>query len=73
MCGHNVFEGGFGLFGLKGKAFAALPDMFLHLGSHARPEEAVMHEIKHASRLKWPTSSWLSLRATSLCAAGRTN
>ena len=48
MCGHDVFNGAFGLPGFKGKAWAALPDMLFCLRSHVRPEESVMHEIKHA-------------------------
>ena len=48
MCGHDVLEGSFWLPGFESKTWATLPDMLLHLGSHARPEESVMHEIKHA-------------------------
>ena len=28
--------------------WATLPNVLLHLGSHVRPEEPVMHEVKHA-------------------------
>ena len=47
VCGHDVFEGGFGLPCFEGKAWVPLPNVFSCLGSHVRPEEPVMHEIEH--------------------------
>ena len=48
MCGHDVFEGGLWLPGFEGKTQVTLPKVFLSLGSHARPEESIMPEVKHA-------------------------
>ena len=47
MCGHDVFEGGLWLPGFEGKTLVTLPEVLLSLGSHARPEEPIMHEVKH--------------------------
>ena len=44
----QYFQGGFGLLSFEGKAWMALSDMILCLGSHVRPKELVMHEVKHA-------------------------
>ena len=41
MCGNDVFEGSFWLPGFESKTWATLPNMLLHLGSHAKPEELV--------------------------------
>ena len=48
MCGHNVFEGGLWLAGFEGKTQVTLPKVLFCLGSHVRPEEPIMHEVKHA-------------------------
>ena len=42
---HNVLYWGFWLLGLKGKAWEALGDVLLYLGSHLGPVEPVTHEI----------------------------
>ena len=47
MCGHDVFQRGLGLLSFEGMAWMTLSNMFLYLGSHARPKELVMHEVKH--------------------------
>ena len=71
----TCFEGTFCLPGFKGKAWATLPDVLFCLGSHVRPEEPVTcKRLSMCSRPKWPTCHCGILwRATSLCAAGRTN
>ena len=48
MCGHDIFEGSFWLPGFESKTWVILPNVLFHLGSHARPEEPVTYEVKHA-------------------------
>ena len=48
MCGHDCFEGGLWLPGFEGKTQAILPEVLFSLGSHARPEEPILHEVMHA-------------------------
>ena len=47
MCGHDVFEGSLWLPGFESKTQVTLPKVLFSLGSHARPEEPIMHEVKH--------------------------
>ena len=74
MCGHNVFRGSFGLPGFKGKVQVALPNVPFFPWAAMQGQKNLSHMRPNmCSRPKCPTSLWHPWRATSLCAAGRTN
>ena len=41
-------RGTFGCLALKARHGWTLPEVLFHLGSHMRPEEPIMHEVKQA-------------------------
>ena len=44
----QCFWGGLWMPGFEGKTWVTLPGVLFSLGSHARPEEPITHEVKHA-------------------------
>ena len=67
------FKGGLGCLVLKARHGQHFPMCSVAWAAMwGQKNLSCMRSSMH-SRIKWPTSSWYPLRATSLCAAGRTN
>ena len=73
MCGHDVFKWALGCLALKARHGQHFPMCPFSWAAMWDQKNLSCTRSSMCSRPKWPTTSWHPLRATSLCAAGRTN